>query len=76
MGKAGKYNRVQQTPAGDTSKARERWFEEGLVALGKERFRSIAFPCEIGCGLAGGKWRRHAASLQRYRETTQVATTK
>ena len=56
-----KYRRVKPEPAGgDTRANRLSWFKEGLAALGRESFGSVAFPREIGCGLAGGTWWRAA----------------
>ena len=59
MGAPGKYRRVTPMPA-DSAAERVRWFQQCLdriAALMSElRLPSIAFPHEIGCGLAGGNW--------------------
>jgi hypothetical protein len=46
---------------GDGKRQREQWFAQALQALGAHpsvqgQHISLAFPCEIGCGLAGGDW--------------------
>ena len=64
MGPAGKYNRVQPAPPSDSVDAREAWFAECLVAVGKLKLPSLAFPHEIGCGLAGGHWPAYHAMLK------------
>lgn len=70
MGAAGKYYRVKPpegTPP-DSALNRERWFEECLERIGKldPPFRSIAFPSEIGCGLAGGSWPKYEAMIAQF----------
>ena len=60
MGGPGKYRRVAPPdPAQkDSAAEREGWFQAclGHVAKITPPLRSVAFPYEIGCGLAGGKW--------------------
>ena len=67
MGAAGKYNRVPP-PAGvvDTAAARQQWFRDGLAAIGRlaPAPASVAFPHQIGCGLAGGNWATYEAMLE------------
>jgi len=68
MGAAGRYTRVAR-PDGvppDTPPNREAWFLSCLAALARVNppLRSIAFPHEIGCGLAGGNWPRYEAMLK------------
>ena len=46
---------------GDGKKQREQWFAQALRALAAQpaiasRKQSVAFPCDVGCGLAGGDW--------------------
>ena len=68
MGPPDKYNRVQpRPPEGDSAKTREGWFQDALNAIRHELQpppESIAFPHEIGCGLAGGDWSRYNAMIQ------------
>ena len=67
MGAPGKYNRVQPAPPSDSAAARERAFKECLGKIGAltgtGRPSCIAFPYEIGCGLAGGTWRNYERML-------------
>ena len=79
MGPPDKYNRVQpRPPEGDSAKTRERWFQDALNAIRHELQpppESIAFPHEIGCGLAGGDWSRYNAMIQDFAQSmphTQV----
>ena len=60
MGPPGKYNRVQPAPQ-DSAAARQGWFASCLEAIGllNPPVESIAFPEQIGCGLAGGDWRMY-----------------
>ena len=59
MGLPGKYNRVQPAPPSDSASTRAGWFRQclGAIAAIDPPLASIAFPYEIGCGLAGGDWR-------------------
>ncbi|CAK9028464.1 unnamed protein product [Durusdinium trenchii] len=54
----------------DTRSNRLRWFEECLQALPGTvaPSSSVAFPKNIGCGLAGGKWAQYLAALTRFSE--------
>ena len=65
MGAPGKYNRVQPCPPSDSAATRTQWFRQCLAAIGAldPPLPSIAFPCEIGCGLAGGDWRAYEAMI-------------
>ena len=45
---------------------RQGWFQECLDAIGKLNLKSVAFPYEIGCGLAGGKWACYDNMLQKF----------
>ena len=41
----------------ETARMRERWFAQCLGELARvPGLRSVAFPYQIGCGLAGGDW--------------------
>ena len=44
---------------------RERWFAQCLEELGQcDSYQNLAFPYQIGCGLAGGNWSRYLAMIQ------------
>ena len=45
---------------------RQGWFQDCLDAIGKLNLKSVAFPYDIGCGLAGGKWARYDDMLQKF----------
>jgi hypothetical protein len=66
----GKYNRVQPAPRSDSASAREGWFRRCLELIGElpppQRPTSLAFPYEIGCGLAGGEWARFDAMISAF----------
>jgi hypothetical protein len=55
---ARQYNRVQPCPPSISAATRTQWFRQCLAAIGAldPPLPSIDFPCEIGCGLAGGVW--------------------
>lgn len=77
MGGPDKYKRVSPMPPSDGATAREGWFAQCLDAIGALHppLPSIAFPYEIGCGLAGGSWPRYLAMLETFAEknpNTQV----
>ena len=64
MGGPGKYRRVEFPPGvSDLAPQREAWFAQCLQAISQlptaSRPRSLAFPHQIGCGLAGGNWDRY-----------------
>ena len=62
MGGPGKYKRVPFPPGvNDLAPQREGWFAQCLEAIGQlpSKPRSVAFPYQIGCGLAGGNWTRY-----------------
>ena len=74
LGPAGKYNRVE-IPNGvekDTSENRLMWFETALMGFASH-LRSVvrapttvALPRLIGCGLAGGDWKKYSAVIRRF----------
>ena len=68
MGGPDKYQRVTPRPASDGAAAREGWFREALTAIAhlSPRPASVAFPREIGCGLAGGNWTRYERMLEEF----------
>jgi O-acetyl-ADP-ribose deacetylase (regulator of RNase III) len=65
MGKPGRYFADHNVPDGLGD--REEYFARALEALAtwmKQRaLRTVAFPCKIGCGLAGGSWPAYKAML-------------
>jgi hypothetical protein len=70
MGTPGKYNRVKPAPPSDSAATRERSFQECLEKVGAlqggSRPSSIAFPHEIGCGLAGGNWHNYRKLIEAF----------
>ena len=53
------------SPYRDTPQERERWFAQCLEELGQcDSYQNLAFPYQIGCGLAGGNWSRYLAMIQ------------
>jgi len=47
--------------------AREKYFYHGLLLLAKiEKLESIAFPWKVGCGLAGGDWKRYFGTITNF----------
>ena len=52
-------------PYKDTFQERERWFAQCLEELGQcDSYQNLAFPYQIGCGLAGGNWSRYLSMIQ------------
>ena len=48
----------------ETKQMRERWFSQCLGELARvPGLRSVAFPSQIGCGLAGGDWPTYESML-------------
>ena len=68
MGGPDKYKRVTPMPPSDGKAAREGWFRQCLAAIAQlsPPPSSVAFPHEIGCGLAGGDWPRYDAMLKAF----------
>ena len=53
------------SPHRDTPQEREQWFAQCLEELGQcDSYQNLAFPYQIGCGLAGGNWSRYLAMIQ------------
>lgn len=51
----------------DSRATRLEWFRQGLVAIAKlPGLESLAFPDQIGCGLAGGDWPSFRAALEAF----------
>jgi hypothetical protein len=71
MGGPNKYKRVQPMPVDDGAATREQWFAMCLEAIGRldPPPASLAFPREIGCGLAGGSWPRYLAMIEAFART-------
>ena len=67
MGPPGKYRRVTPMPD-DSAAERLAWFGECLGRIAALRLPSIAFPHEIGCGLAGGDWSTYNRLLVSFAE--------
>ena len=52
----------------DDGKQRLQWFKSGLQQIATLELESIAFPHQIGCGLAGGDWKDYLAALEEFAE--------
>jgi uracil-DNA glycosylase len=51
----------------DCAAQREKWFKMCLDRVSKiKNLRSIAFPYNIGCGLAGGDWNKYEDMLEQF----------
>jgi O-acetyl-ADP-ribose deacetylase (regulator of RNase III) len=63
-GKVGAYNYPSYNPK-ETSGMRISWFTGGLYQIAKKikTEATIAFPYQIGCGLAGGDWNTYYGML-------------
>lgn len=57
-------------PTGDEPREqRVTWFINGLLAIKQlEWVESLAFPYQIGCGIAGGDWNRYNRILDKFAE--------
>lgn len=62
MGKPGAFFRGVKTPDGPQD--RLRYFKAGLAEIVKLKPTSLAFPYNIGCGLAGGHWPTYRKALE------------
>jgi O-acetyl-ADP-ribose deacetylase (regulator of RNase III) len=56
--------------AKDTKDAREEWFRQCLEAMKLLDTDEIAFPYGIGCGLAGGNWKRYEEMIEEFALTS------
>ncbi len=57
----------------ETGAVRLEWFKKALLAiLGLAGLESIAFPYEIGCGLAGGHWPDYLLALEAFAEEARA----
>ena len=53
------------SPHRDTPQEREQWFAQCLEELGQcDSYQNLAFPYQIGCGLAGGNWSRYLSMIE------------
>lgn len=58
---------------GDTAQDRLRWFRSCLLKISKiKNLRSIAFPENIGCGLARGVWSDYLAQIEKFASENPV----
>ncbi len=64
MGKPGAY--YSRLGVLDTHAAREGYFRSCLKEIAQLSPSSLAFPYKIGCGLAGGNWKRYFYMLLEY----------
>lgn len=68
MGKPGAYTYVKY-PEQETAELREQWFTQGMQALAdwvnqQPSVKIVAFPKDIGCGLADGDWNHYRRMIQ------------
>ncbi|CAJ1355695.1 unnamed protein product [Effrenium voratum] len=50
----------------DDERQRLEWFKAGLQRIAELPVESIAFPYQIGCGLAGGRWPSYLEALEEF----------
>ena len=62
-GKCGNFSRFYPDTYQDTQDNRELWFKKCLDEIDRLGFDEIAMPYLIGCGLAGGNWKRYEKLL-------------
>jgi len=56
----------------ETAENRLNWFKQCLERIGEiQDFESIAFPYEIGCGLAGGNWEKYCSLIEEFSKNIQ-----
>ena len=55
----------------DSQEMREAWFRRCLGLIGEriEGLESIAFPWQVGCGLAGGDWKAYEGMIKEFAES-------
>lgn len=59
--------------SGDTSKMRVQWFAECLSQIENiDNIQSIAFPYQIGCGLARGDWKTYKKMIKDFAERSGI----
>ena len=64
--KPGVYDDPAMTGTPDTYDDRLRYFQMGLEEITKLRPKSVAFPFKIGCGLAGGDWKKYKQAIDEW----------
>jgi len=58
---------AQFQPGKSTKEPREKWFKLCLDKINKiKNLREIAFPYQIGCGLAGGLWDNYKTMIEKF----------
>jgi O-acetyl-ADP-ribose deacetylase (regulator of RNase III) len=50
----------------DSYEDRKIWFKNCLEEISKTKPKSLAFPYNIGCGLAGGNWKDYYSILEQF----------
>ena len=58
-GKPTRFTRSYPDTYTDTKEDREKWFKMCLDEVDKLGLDEIAMPYQIGCGLAGGNWKKY-----------------
>ena len=55
----------------DSQEMREAWFRRCLGLIGEriQGLESIAFPWQVGCGLAGGDWKVYEGMIKEFAES-------
>lgn len=79
IGKPGAYSSMYRVPAStDTADARLEYLRKCLETLREQavgrRWKRIAFPHGIGCGLAGGKWADYLLEIQAFASRLDAGT--
>lgn len=63
------FSSYPESPQPETVQTRQKWFRECLEiishSLGSEP-KTLAFPFQIGCGLAGGDWKVYQQMLEEF----------
>eukprot|EP00931_Biecheleriopsis_adriatica_P016655 TRINITY_DN12226_c0_g1_i2.p2 TRINITY_DN12226_c0_g1~~TRINITY_DN12226_c0_g1_i2.p2 ORF type:complete len:227 (-),score=49.76 TRINITY_DN12226_c0_g1_i2:75-728(-) len=67
------YKGLESSPdVVDNAAQRLTWFKAGLQQISEiSGLESVAFPHQIGCGLAGGKWSDYKAALDDFCESVE-----
>ena len=61
----------------DDEKQRLKWFQATLTQIAElPELESVAFPYQIGCGLAGGDWKQYRAALEEFAERVKERNVK
>ena len=56
----------------DSFKTREKWFKMSLSEIAQLDIKTVAFPYNIGCGLAGGDWKHYSKMLEDWEEESGI----